>query len=418
MSSHRYLSSLFELAISVLCLCFVRWNCCVSAATPALFVLGDSTVDVGNNNVMDTLPLFKVDRSPYGRRFFGKPTGRFSEGRVVPDFIADYAGLPFLPPYADREADFSYGANFASGGAGILRETNNGMVIDLETQLSQFVELHKLLAGNMSSGMEARLFFEDAVYLISIGSNDYLAGYIGNPAMQELYQPEQYVAMVVGNLTEAIGLLYSKGARKVVYLGLGPLGCLPALRMLVEGGGCLEVASALAQAHNQAIVSTFTYLRSRLQGLTLQHANFFDFLTVRLEDPTSYGFKEAVSACCGSGRFKGEFSCGLSGESEMNEASFEVCGEVGDQAGEEWVWWDAFHPSERIHQQFAHALWEGLSTATTSAAPILSSSSTGEEAMPLRHLFRTPSASLCSSTSSSQDSVFPGVAARLQSSPL
>lgn len=53
---------------------------------PAVFVFGDSIVDTGNNNHIET--IVKVNFPPYGRNFFGgKPTGRFSNGKVPSDFI-------------------------------------------------------------------------------------------------------------------------------------------------------------------------------------------------------------------------------------------------------------------------------------------------------------------------------------------
>lgn len=54
--------------------------------TPALFVFGDSTVDPGNNNFITT-PM-KSNFPPYGRDFINHvPTGRFTNGRLVSDFI-------------------------------------------------------------------------------------------------------------------------------------------------------------------------------------------------------------------------------------------------------------------------------------------------------------------------------------------
>ena len=44
----------------------------------------------------------------------------------------------------------------------------------------------------------------ESIFFISIGSNDYLSYYLGNPKVQESYNPEQYVEMVIGNLTQAI----------------------------------------------------------------------------------------------------------------------------------------------------------------------------------------------------------------------
>jgi hypothetical protein len=54
----------------------------------ALFIFGDSTVDSGNNNYIDTIPENKADYKPYGQNgVFHEPTGRFSDGRVITDFI-------------------------------------------------------------------------------------------------------------------------------------------------------------------------------------------------------------------------------------------------------------------------------------------------------------------------------------------
>lgn len=51
---------------------------------------------------------------------------------------------------------------------------------------------------------KAKELISEAIYFISIGSNDYMGGYLGNPKMQESYNPEQYIGMVIGNLTQAI----------------------------------------------------------------------------------------------------------------------------------------------------------------------------------------------------------------------
>ena len=60
---------------------------------PALFILGDSILDAGNNNGI--LTLAKVDYYPYGMDFVGgAPSGRFSNGYTAADFIGSI--LPIL----------------------------------------------------------------------------------------------------------------------------------------------------------------------------------------------------------------------------------------------------------------------------------------------------------------------------------
>ena len=65
---------------------------------PALIVLGDSTLDVGNNNNINT-PT-KCNFPPYDRDFPGGiPTGRFSNGKITSDFLgitSKYSTFIFL----------------------------------------------------------------------------------------------------------------------------------------------------------------------------------------------------------------------------------------------------------------------------------------------------------------------------------
>lgn len=44
------------------------------------------------------------------------------------DNTAEYAKLPIIPPFRQPYAEYTNGVNFASGGAGILSETNQGLV--------------------------------------------------------------------------------------------------------------------------------------------------------------------------------------------------------------------------------------------------------------------------------------------------
>ncbi|XP_051131117.1 GDSL esterase/lipase 5-like [Andrographis paniculata] len=331
----------------------------VVSAKNHLFIFGDSTVDPGNNNYIETIPNNRANYKPYGRNgFFSNPTGRFSDGRIIVDFLAEYAELPLIPAFLDPSGDdYSYGVNFASGGAGILSTTNQGQgVIDLATQLKYFEEVERRLKEK-SGEAEADKVISSAVYFISMGSNDYLGGYLGDPRMQELHLPEHYVGMVIGNLTQTIQELYKKGARKFGFLSLSPLGCLPVLRAMnpkPSQGGCFEQANALALGHNNALKTVLTSLEHLLPDFKYCNSDFYLWLLDRIDNPSNYGFKEGKSACCGTGPYSGVYSCG--GTKEV--ATYELC-----DNGEDYVWWDSYHPTERIHEQFAKALWDGLRPA-------------------------------------------------------
>ncbi|KAG6544185.1 hypothetical protein Mapa_014385 [Marchantia paleacea] len=77
-----------------------KWMGAAGVATqqkppPAMFVFGDSLVDYGNNNYLHSLA--KANYKPYGVDFPGHiPTGRYCNGRLVPDFISKHS-FPFQP---------------------------------------------------------------------------------------------------------------------------------------------------------------------------------------------------------------------------------------------------------------------------------------------------------------------------------
>ena len=121
----------------------------------ALFNFGDSLADAGNLIQNGTPEILATARLPYGQTYFGKPTGRCSDGRLVIDHLgttslafggtvasassfaprfgvpdgfpglpslpaAQEFGLPLLPPSKAKNASFAHGANFAITGATAL----------------------------------------------------------------------------------------------------------------------------------------------------------------------------------------------------------------------------------------------------------------------------------------------------------
>ncbi|KAK4267152.1 hypothetical protein QN277_023975 [Acacia crassicarpa] len=87
---------------------------CLPKEHVTLFIFGDSIVDVGNSNYINTTPDFQGNFWPYGNTTFKYPSGRPSNGRLIPDFIAEYAKLPFIPPYLQPGfQQYTDGANFA-----------------------------------------------------------------------------------------------------------------------------------------------------------------------------------------------------------------------------------------------------------------------------------------------------------------
>lgn len=77
--------SKYSITSSFIFLLFITSTNGTSRLAPALYVLGDSLLDSGNNNYLQT--IIKANYSPYGEDFVNKCTGRFSNGKTVADFI-------------------------------------------------------------------------------------------------------------------------------------------------------------------------------------------------------------------------------------------------------------------------------------------------------------------------------------------
>ncbi|CAK8564952.1 unnamed protein product [Lathyrus sativus] len=113
--------------ISLISLQFLLANCySTKSLVPALYVFGDSTVDAGNNNNLNTVA--KANTFPYGVDFNNCSTGRFSNGKTFADLIAIKLGLPMPPSYIGVSATDRYqiasGINYASGRMLVIGETN------------------------------------------------------------------------------------------------------------------------------------------------------------------------------------------------------------------------------------------------------------------------------------------------------
>ena len=76
-------------------------------------------------------------------------------------------------------------------------------VIDLKTQLSYYYKVESWLRQKLGND-EAKMTISRAVYLFSIGSNDYMSPFLTNSSILHNYSDSTYVGMVIGNLTTVI----------------------------------------------------------------------------------------------------------------------------------------------------------------------------------------------------------------------
>ncbi|KAF0915722.1 hypothetical protein E2562_038428 [Oryza meyeriana var. granulata] len=268
---------------------------CAAAAdkVPAIIVFGDSTVDAGNNNYI--LTVAKGNFPPYGRDFDGGvATGRFSNGRLVTDFLSEALGLPSsVPAYLDTSYtidQLASGVSFASGGTGLDDLTATvASVITLSQQLEYFKEYKEKL--KLAKGeYVANEIITEALYVFSIGTNDFIINYFNLPLRPAHYTTAEYIAYLVAEADAAVRAAYELGARKIFFAGLAPIGCLPSARTLNhDPGECNEEHSQVAVAFNAELTEAIGKLNDELTGARVVYSDTYDVLSAVLSSPSDYG---------------------------------------------------------------------------------------------------------------------------------
>ncbi|KAI3835331.1 hypothetical protein MKW98_020447 [Papaver atlanticum] len=321
---------------------------------PSIIVFGDSLLDVGNNNHLE-LSLAKAN-FPYNGVDFPKLwTGRFSNGRNAADFFSEKLRLPTSPPYLSVKKDLlslkrtrrdsnaakvvlqNGGISFASGGAGILNETNKIFVqsISLDEQIEFFSGVHGQLEQQLGKS-EAESFLAKSVFLIAIGSND-IIGYSkpDSDLPGEFGSPENYMDILMHVFRGQLKRIYDLGARKFAIVGAALTGCCPSLRMQTGKGECNVEANLLSLDFNNRAVSLIEEL-IKTELLGIKYSFFFTHnlvIDIISQPAEQHGFTEVQTACCGRGDFNAEFAC------------LAPVAELCDKRGSH-LFWDLYHPTE------------------------------------------------------------------------
>ncbi|KAJ6707150.1 hypothetical protein OIU85_027496 [Salix viminalis] len=257
---------------------------CTIGCYTSIFSFGDSLADTGNSMNLsppEKLPHFSF--RPYGETFFHRPTGRCSDGRLVIDFIAEYLGLPFVPPYfgGSMESFKEAGANFAVAGAtaldvaflqerGVTKLVTNS---SLAVQLGLFKELLPSLCSTPSDCK--KLLGDSLILLGEIGGNDY-----NNPFFEGLNFEtiQDLVPCVIHTIGLAIEELIQLGAITILWL------------------------NKFAQDHNEQLMKEVKRLQKLHPHAKIIYADYYNAVMPFYHSPDRFGFTGGVlKSCCGWG---------------------------------------------------------------------------------------------------------------------
>ncbi|MCD7452123.1 hypothetical protein HAX54_015041 [Datura stramonium] len=349
------LVNLCGLIIAVLLI--LQLNLSRAQSVTAIYVFGDSLVDVGNNNFLET--VFKANFPFNGIDYpGGKPTGRFSNGKNAADFFAEHVGLPTSPPYlSDKNDLFLQGVSFASGGAGILNSTNdhpyvrNGTIY-LSKQVEYFSQVQEKLIEKLGES-EAKKHLSNSLFAIVIGSNDLFNYFSPKSKILITKSPQEYIDLMLSTFSNQLTQLHDLGGRKFVIVGIAPIGCTPAQRLLNSFDNCNEEANYWTTIYNKGLQSMLLKFKSQLkEDFNYTYFDTYDFLVDLTQNSTKYGFYEVKSACCGIGRLKAEVPC-------IPISTY--CPNRSDH-----IFWDEVHPTETVSNILVNTLFNNTKEYVTS----------------------------------------------------
>uniref|UniRef100_A0A0D9VF06 GDSL esterase/lipase n=1 Tax=Leersia perrieri TaxID=77586 RepID=A0A0D9VF06_9ORYZ len=288
-----------------------------SAAAPGaapqpvpLFVFGDGTLDVGNNNYLpggaENGDPPRADHPYYGIDFpGGKATGRFSNGYTMADFIAKYMGYEMSPPaYLSLSGrpinmDGFAGVNYASADAGIRNSTNADLTIPLSKQIANFAETRSQMESKLGS-LSLRDLLSRSLFLIAVGTMDLLPDcnyFLTFPPSPPDNKTEVQRLMEFYNAS--VASLYDMGARRIAVVNVGLIGCGPTVDTRRNGdGGCDAGMNGLAAEFNAALRTLLAGLRSQKRGLRYSLADFYGFSNATFANSSAAGFVNIDSSCC------------------------------------------------------------------------------------------------------------------------
>lgn len=338
--------------------------------TTPLFVFGASMMDVGEN--AQALPLrSRTEFPPYGIDYFSHPSKRYSNGRLIVDFINQGLGNglgedPFL---ASVKPNFTCGVNFASSGAKARNATVSGDgsssigLFSFSVQVDQyrlFKESIPSRAGSDDSSLPSVQDFLDGLYLVEIGHNDY-TNFVD---LYPYYNMEGNVSTTIAAMETSLKRLHASGAVNIVVMNLIPFGCTPIMLGIRDPPldeqdeyGCFAAFNDLADLHNARLEGMLQKLSSELPSANWSLFDMNSIFTDAIHHPETYGINYTRQACCGVG-----------GEYNFNASI--LCGETGYIDGvltrawrcddpSSYIFWDSMHPVESFAEIVANGFLTG-----------------------------------------------------------
>ncbi|KAL8168163.1 hypothetical protein V2J09_009662 [Rumex salicifolius] len=286
-----------------------------------LFVFGDSYADTGNIRKSFAYSW----KFPYGVTFPGKATGRFSDGRVLTDYVV-------------APSKTKHGVNFAFGGTGVF---DTGVPLpNMTTQIDLF---QTMLYGNDVVPLQGGSL-NDSVALLSCVGNDYNTFLALGGSFHDL---PMFTKKVVKQLASNLRRIRGLGVKKTVVTALQPIGCLPSKTARNWYRECNTTENSAVTLHNLLLQKAVDKLNEEEEevgpngGSQIIILDLFNSFMLAMQNketfPGSVKFEEPLKPCC-----MGVNENSMCSSLDVNgHKMYTVCNDPKTS-----FFWDANHPTQ------------------------------------------------------------------------
>ncbi|CAL5390432.1 unnamed protein product [Camellia sinensis] len=174
-----------------------------------------------------------------------------------------------------------------------------------------------------------------SLFAVVIGSNDILGYFKSGSDLPKKITQQQYVDLMV-----------RASPTVFVVAGIGAVGCCPSQRNQNKTSEeCNEEANYWSVKYNEGLKSMLQGLKSELNDMDYSFVDTYTIFSSFVQSPSTYGFTEVKSACCGLGNLRAQVPC-------VPVAKY--CSNRSDP-----VFWDLYHPTEAAAHLFVNAVFDG-----------------------------------------------------------
>ncbi|XP_022150804.1 GDSL esterase/lipase At1g54790-like [Momordica charantia] len=356
----------------LLILIFVLLGICVARSSPfnrpAVFNFGDSNSDTG----CLVSAGFETINPPYGHRFFGHPSGRYCDGRLIVDFLLDAMNMPYLNAYLDSVGlpNFRKGCNYAAAASTVLPATPFSFSpFSFGVQVNQFLhfkarvlELRASKDGKkFDKYIPAEDYFEKGLYMFDMGQNDLASAFYSKTLDQILAS----VPTILAEFESGIQRLYDQGARNFWIHNTGPLGCLA--QNVAKFGtdpskldefGCVSAHNQAAKLFNSQLHALSKKLQAQFSDGNVTYVDIYTIKSNLIANYSRLGFEQPIMACCGYGgpplNYDSRVGCGQTKTLNGMGVTAKGC-----DNSSVYINWDGIHYTEAANQYVSSEILSG-----------------------------------------------------------